>query len=300
MTKHLAPRSGRSISRGWRPGALTWAITLCALLGLGAGIYPMTAAWISSYNQSQVLQNSSRPQHLALTPTQQLAQAHAYNEALIAGVKLEADGTVPVSTGTVQGHSLRYADMLRADNDGLMARIKIPAIDVDLPIFHGTSPETLLRGAGHLEGSHLPVGGSGTRSVITAHRGLASATMFTNLDRVKKGDSFTVETLGEALVYRVTDISVIDPEDTGTLTAVPGKDLVTLITCTPLGINSQRILVTGERITPTPPEAVRSVGMMSDLPGFPWWIVLATLGLSLAAVYVWRRGYVDSSVHVRR
>lgn len=285
----LAPRR-----RTWRPGLLTWLIAVLALSGAGAGLYPMTAGWISSYNQSRVIEQAHRNlRDLQPRPAQQIELAHEYNNALTAGVELEPGGNVPVGAGNLSDAALRYDEILRAEDDGLMGRIKVPGIDVDLPIYHGTSEATLLRGAGHLEGSHLPVGGTGTRTVITAHRGLANSTMFTDLNRVQDGDTFTIEVLGEALVYRVFDIEVIDPKDSSSLRAVPGKDLATLITCTPLGINSHRIVVTGERITPTPPDAVKAVGAAPTIPGFPWWAVLGGGGLVVVTVYVVRRGFAD-------
>jgi sortase A len=172
-----------------------------------------------------------------------------------------------------------------------MARLRIPAIDVDLPIYHGTSDATLLKGVGHLEGTSLPVGGEGTHSVLTGHRGLASATLFTNLDKVKEGDTFTIEVLDQVLTYQVIRTQVVDPSDTASLRATAGEDLVTLVTCTPLGINSQRILVTGERITPTPQEDLDAAGSVPDIPGFPWWAAGLAAGVVLVGVFVWRAGY---------
>ena len=294
-----APRTGtptpsERAGRRWRPGALTVVIALLALAGLTAGLYPMTAAWVSSYNQSQIIERGrAELEHLRPRPVEQLELARAYNDSLTAGVELESGGNVPVGTGNLADKELKYSEMLKAGGDGLMGRIKIPGIDVDLPIYHGTSEATLLRGAGHLEGSHLPVGGPGTRSVITAHRGLANSTMFTNLDRVERGDTFVIEVLGDVLVYRVNDIQVIDPNETGSLRAEPGKDLATLITCTPIGINSHRIVVTGERITPTPPQVLRDAGRSPTLPGFPWWAVLGGGGVLLVGAYVIRRGRLD-------
>src|SRR5690606_28125561 len=153
-----------------------------------------------------------------------------------------------------------------------MARIKIPAIDADLPIFHGTSDSVLQQGIGHLEGSSLPVGGVGTHSVLTGHRGLATSTLFTHLDLMEGGDTFTIETLGEVLSYRVATIKVVQPDETESLYPQAGKDLVTLITCTPLGINSERILVTGERVLPTPHADAVSAAQPPAAP-FPWWAV---------------------------
>ncbi|MFS0715345.1 class C sortase [Microbacterium sp. 2P01SA-2] len=280
--------------RTWKPSLITYLIAVLALGGLGAGLYPMTAAWISSYNQSQVIEQAETNLHsVEPDPTRQLELAHEYNDALTAGVELEPGGNVPVGAGNSTNSELRYADMLKSGDDGLMGRVKIPGIEVDLPIYHGTSEATLLRGAGHLDGSHLPVGGDGTRTVITAHRGLANSTMFTNLNEVKEGDTFSIEVLGNVFVYKVFDIQVIDPSDSSSLRAVPGEDLATLITCTPLGINSHRIVVTGERVTPTPQAALDDVGKAPDLPGFPWWAVLGGAGLLLVGAYVARRGFVD-------
>ena len=287
--------ASRSKRRAWRPAALTYFIVALGLAGLTAGLYPMTAAWLSSYNQSKVIEQAgSDLSDVDPRPGEQLQLAHQYNNALTSGVKLEAGGNVPVGAGNLSNSELRYDAMLAASPDGLMARIKIPTIEVDLPVYHGTSEETLLRGAGHLEGSHLPVGGEGSRSVITAHRGLASATMFTNLDKVVEGDTFSVEVMGEVLVYQVIDIQVIEPEDTAALRAVPGEDLVTLITCTPLGINSQRIIVTGERITPTPVEDLRDQGAPPEIPGFPWWMAFGSGGVVVLGWYLRSSGFEDA------
>ena len=128
-----------------------------------------------------------------------------------------------------------------------MGTIKIPKISVNLPIYHGTSQTALASGAGHLYGSSLPVGGDGTHSVITGHRGLVNAMMFTRLDEMKTGDFFYIEVMGETLGYEVDRIIVINPDDTSQLKIVPGEDRVTLMTCTPYGVNTQRLLISGHR-----------------------------------------------------
>lgn len=171
-----------------------------------------------------------------------------------------------------------------------MARIRIPAIDVDLPIFHGTSDSVLEHGVGHLEGTALPVGGPSTHSVLTGHRGLASAELFTNLDRVDIGDTFTIEVFGEVLTYRVRETLVVEPEDTQSLLVQPGEDLLTLVTCTPLGINTHRILVMGERVIPTPQTDLDAAGDSPDIPGFPWWSIAAGGAILVAGSYVWLAG----------
>jgi len=265
-------------------------------VGLGAVLYPSVSQWVSSYNQSELISGYDRAVNISdPDATTQLALAHEYNAALNAGVKLLPNANVPTGTGTSSNEMLEYRKILSADNEGVMARLRVPSAGVDLPIYHGTSEETLLKGGGHLEGSHLPVGGESTHSVLTAHRGLANATMFTHLNRVQEGDVFTLEVFGEMLSYRVNEIRVVSPEDTESLQVVSGEDLVTLITCTPLGINSHRILVTGERITPTPLADLAQLGKTPDIPGFPWWTVWAGTGLLAVTAYVWRTGFLEAS-----
>ena len=129
-----------------------------------------------------------------------------------------------------------------------MGYVQIPKINVKIPIFHTVDDEVLQTAAGHLEGSSLPVGGEGTHAVISAHRGLPSAALFTDLDQLKEGDYFLLYILDDVLCYQVDQISVVEPENTGDLAAVEGRDLVTLLTCTPYGVNSHRLLVRGSRI----------------------------------------------------
>lgn len=279
----------------WRPGLLTILSSVLALVGLSVVLYPSAASWTSSYNQSQLIKNMEVVQGKPATDSEaQLSLAKAYNDALSSGVRLDANTNVPTGEGTSSDKSLIYRDILSSGSSDLMARVRIPSINVDLPIYHGTSDDVLLKGVGHLEGSHLPVGGTDTHSVLTAHRGLAQAEMFSNLDKVKVGDRFTVEVFGKVLTYQVRETKVVDPADTDTLHAARGEDLVTLVTCTPLGVNSHRILVTGERVTPTPIEDINAAGEDPTVPGFAWWAVLYGAGLILIAVYFWRSGYSDA------
>ena len=151
--------------------------------------------------------------------------------------------------------------------------------------------ETLERGIGHLEGTSLPVGGVGTRAVLTAHRGLPTATLFNELDRAAIGDTFTIAVLDQVLTYQVVESKVIQPDETEAILADPDRDLVTLVTCTPLGINSHRILVTAERITPTPAKEIAAAAAKPELPGFPWWVVILGGVVLLLGTYVWSAGY---------
>ena len=170
-------------------------------------------------------------------------KAQTYNKELAGkGVAL-ADAFVAVS-----GSDSEYESLLNVDGSGTMGVIEIPKIGVRLPIYHGTSEEVLQKGAGHLEGSSLPVGGTDTHTCISAHRGLPEKTMFTNLDQLEEGDCFFVDVLGETLCYRIYEIETVKPENTESLSIQKGKDLATLITCTPYGINTHRLLVRGHRV----------------------------------------------------
>ena len=140
-----------------------------------------------------------------------------------------------------------YSNLLNYDSQGIMGFLEIPAIKVKLPIYHGTSPAVLQKGVGHLEGSSLPVGGESTHSILTGHTGLNKAKLFTDLTSVQKGDMFFVSVLGRKMAYVVDDINVVLPDDTSRLQVVEGKDYVTLITCTPYGVNDHRFLVRGVR-----------------------------------------------------
>jgi sortase A len=294
VTSRTATTMGRT-THGWR---LRWYAVVPALMvmaGLVVLTYPSAAAWLAQYDQSRVIQTSVEQidsGRLSPSIAQQLREAHEYNDALSAGAVLEANHRLPTGAGrsSDRKESLDYNTIL-VNPSGVMARLRIASIDVDLPIYHGTSDATLLKGVGHLEGTSLPVGGKGTHAVLTGHRGLATATMFTNLDRVRKGDSFTIEVMDQVLTYRVADIRVVDPSDTAALKADPDRDLVTLVTCTPLGINSQRILVTGRRVTPTPQKDRDAAKRPSGLPGFPWWVVILSVGVVGSVVFVWRSGY---------
>lgn len=284
-----------TLRRRWKPHFVSVLISVIAVAGVGILLYPTTASWISSYNQSKLLLDYEQDvANAAPAQGNQIERARRYNEALQAGVEVEAGANIASGSGVLSDESLVYGDILSVSGSGLMGHVKIPSINVDLPIYHGTSDDVLGRGAGHLEGSHLPVGGDSTHSVITAHRGLAEAEMFTQLDQVEVGERFVIEVFGEVLTYQVRETQVVEPEDTGSLRPSAGLDQVTLITCTPLGINSHRILATGERVLPTPIEDLDSAGLAPDIPGFPWWAVIYGVTLLGVGFYLWRSGYADA------
>ena len=156
----------------------------------------------------------------------------------------------------------RYQSLLNLDGTGIMAYIEIPTIDLSLPIYHGTDDAVLQVAVGHLDWTSMPVGGKSTHCVLSGHRGLPSAKLFTNLDKLVVGDTFVIRTLDEVLTYEVTQILIVEPTDTEALTIQEGEDLCTLVTCTPYGINTHRLLVCGRR-TDNAPEA-KTIRVVSD------------------------------------
>ncbi|WP_454085353.1 class C sortase [Georgenia sp. Marseille-Q6866] len=189
--------------------------------------------------------------------TRVLERAREYNDALLYGVGLEEHG---------------YRSILTVGDTDVMARLRIPSIALDQPIRHGMSEEVLSRALGHVEGTSLPVGGPSTNAVIGGHRGLATATAFTHLNDVTVGDEVIVEVAGEVLTYEAVSYEVLPPGDAEHQPVQQGRDLLTLITCTPLGMNTERIVVVAERVG-TAPGAV--AGEPSQALGFPWWAVAA-------------------------
>lgn len=210
------------------------------LIGLSLLLYPAFSDWWNSYHQSRAILNYDS----ILTQLDEGADlalfqaADAYNEALsrIAFPLMHSDAA--------EG----YEDTLNVDGNGIMGYIEIPKIQVSLPIYHGTSESVLQIAVGHLEGTSLPTGEIGTHCGLSAHRGLPSARLFTDLDKLEPGDTFTVTVLHRKIIYEIDQILVVEPQEVEALYPVPGQALCTLITCTPYGINSHRMLVRGRRI----------------------------------------------------
>lgn len=297
-------RPGRQ-RRRWRAPWGQVAACVAILVGTSVFLYPHVASWFSQKEQSRVTELAqqaleSPPNDDAAFRAERIEQAHEYNRALASGALLAANSRVPVGEGTSSNESLTYEEILDVTGTGFMGRLRYEALAIDLPIYHGTSDESLNRGVGHLEGTSLPVGGIGTRSVLTAHRGLPTATLFNDLDEARAGDDFTISVLDQVLTYRVVETQVIEPHETESVLADPSRDLVTLVTCTPLGINSHRILVTAERITPTPLEDIAAASAPPELPGFPWWAVAFSVAIVTLGVYLWRAGYAPRSRREKR
>lgn len=219
-------------------------------IGLIISLYPLISNVYSRRNQIQVINDYT--EDIKEIDTKQIANelelANAYNRKLNQTIVL----TDPFDPSAIDMADDVYYDILNYTDDGVMAYINIPKIDVNLPIYHGTDNEHMLKGVGHLVGTSFPVGGIDTHAVLSAHSGLSTAELFTNLADLKKGDLFYIHVLDDVLAYEVDKINVVKPDETNDLKIVPGQDYVTLVTCTPYGINSHRLLVRGHRVEYNP------------------------------------------------
>ena len=215
-------------------------LILIFLVGLSVMLYPTVSDYVNQKNQSRAVASySEEVENLSDVDYQAYFDAaDDYNR------RLAETPDAFYRPEEVSG----YTDTLDVSGTGIMGYITISKIGVELPVYHGTSDGVLQVAAGHLEGSSLPMGGAGTHAVISAHRGLPSAKLFTNLDELEVGDTFTITVLDRVLTYEVDQISIVLPTETDLLQPVEGKDYVTLMTCTPYGINTHRLLVRGKRI----------------------------------------------------
>ena len=262
---------------------LTWLPLVLVLVGVAVLLYPVMATQHNNDEQQRLAKmytatvNSAGPETIA----KERASAETYNN------NLESAPILDPWLESQRPDTPQYQAYLHEmDIDPVMARIVIPSIHVSLPIYHGTDSRTLTEGVGHLFGTSLPIGGPSTHSVLTGHTGLSTATMFDNLNQLKKGDVFYVSSLGQTLKYEVNDITVVKPEETDSLRKVPGRDLVTLITCTPYGVNSHRLLVTGERVPMDPTAAAAEEAKALPAPMQTWMKAIIVAVVIILAVVV--------------
>ncbi len=222
----------------------TIILVLILLTGLSLMLYPTVSEYWNRYHQSRLISEYTEDVKELDTEeyTRMWQDAEEYNR------ELARDGNCWNMT---EDEKQRYYSLLNIGGTGVMGYIKIPKIKCSLPIYHGTDKSILQVAIGHIEGSSLPVGGSSTHCVLSGHRGLPSAKLFTNLDQMEKGDIFLLKILNETLAYKVDQIKVVLPEEIDDLKIEEGKDLCTLVTCTPYGVNSHRLLVRGHRVAYT-------------------------------------------------
>lgn len=255
---------------------------LIILVGLGVLMYPVISTQWNNRVQEQVAKQYE--EQLSQKPVEEvnqaLAAAKAYNRTQTDGPILDPWlARISKDNTAYQEYEAQLAGV------SAMSQLAIPSIDLRLPIYHGTGEGTLQRGLGHLYGTSLPVGGVGTHAVITGHTGLTTATLFDNLVDVKEGDAIYVSTFGERMKYQVRSTEVVLPDQTDSLRTQPGKDLLTLVTCTPYGINTHRLLVHAERVPMDPDEAKVLDESTSTTQ---WWMwALGALSLLILVGLIW-------------
>lgn len=261
-------------------------IGIIFLAGLSLLLYPFVANQWNNYRQKQLISGyeqvvSDKEAAEGIDYDAERKKAEDYNEALLPCVLpdsfalAESSGVDPV-----------YMNTLNIAGDEMMGSVEIPKINIKIPIYHTTEEDVLNKGAGHLEGSFLPVGGANTHAVISAHRGLPSASLFTDLDQMKVGDHFLLHVLDETLCYEVDKISVVKPEDTSALAVEDGQDLVTLLTCTPYGVNTERLLVRGHRVPYVEEEVKEEKTVLSGSSLHTNYLLWVFVGLSVTALFV--------------
>lgn len=261
-------------------------ICIIFLAGLSLLLYPFVANQWNNYRQKQLISGyeqvvSEKEAAEGIDYDAERKKAEDYNEALLPCVLpdsfalAESSGVDPV-----------YMNTLNIAGDEMMGSVEIPKINIKIPIYHTTEEEVLNKGAGHLEGSSLPVGGANTHAIISAHRGLPSASLFTDLDQMKVGDHFLLHVLDETLCYEVDKISVVKPEDTTALAVEDGQDLVTLLTCTPYGVNTERLLVRGHRVPYVEEEVKEEKTVLSGSSLHTNYLLWVFVGLSVTALFI--------------
>lgn len=265
----------------------TILIAVLFLAGLSVLLYPLVANQWNSYRQSQLISEyteniEKQDSEETIDYDLEWAKADAYNKNLMPMILPDSFAVAEMSD-----RDEAYMACLNLNKDGMMGIVEIPKIDVKIPIYHTTDEDVLEIGAGHLEGSSLPIGGESTHAVISAHRGLPSATLFTDLDKLEERDHFLLHILNDTLCYEVDQILVVEPEDTEALSVEEGEDLVTLLTCTPYGVNSHRLLVRGHRV-PYVPEEVQEENHSSVLgvsmhTNYLLWVLV---GIGLTGLFI--------------
>ena len=255
----------------------TVLLALVFLAGLSLLLYPTVSDYWNSFHASRAV----------AAYAQEVADLNgAEYDALLEAAR-DYNARVPERSNTfalTEAEQAEYQSLLNMDGTGIMGYIEIPNIKLSLPIYHGTEESVLQIAVGHLDWSALPVGGEGTHCVLSGHRGLPSAKLFTNLDQLREGDTFTLRVLDEVLCYEVDQIRVVEPQDTAALLPEPGQDLCTLVTCTPYGVNTHRLLVRGHRIeTPDSADAIR---VTSDAMQIEPILVAPAVGVPLALLAV--------------
>lgn len=253
-------------------------------LGFLALLYPVVSTQFNNHRQAAIAERYDEV--LKDVPQEKrqdmLDRAREYNKT-----QLHSGPVLDPWLSRVTPDNVDYQNYLNQLNAAeAMVRLRIPDIGVDLPVMHGTAPHTLEHGVGHLFGSALPVGGEGMHSVLTGHTGLANATLFDNVSKLAVGEAFYIQVMGETLKYEIEEVKVVRPDETDDLRPVAGRDLVTLVTCTPYGINTHRLLVRGTRV-PVDHEDIQRIEEAKPSIWQWWMIVLLVVVILLSALLIW-------------
>lgn len=258
---------------------------LVFFIALGVTLYPLISNHVNEKYKSEI--------HTAYVEIIEEAD----NSELIAAKERAVEYNNAITPGTMDSNAYSqeallaasedYDSQLNIGGDGIMGYVEVPIVGINLPIYHGTAADSLERGVGHLLGSSLPVGGTSTHAILTGHSGMATDKMFTDITQLKMGDVFYLHILGEVLAYQVCELNTVLPYDTSFLGVVSGRDLCTLVTCTPIGVNSHRLLVRGERIPYEEAEEIVEEIQEEEIPESSWeQEYLRGILLGLAAVVV--------------
>ena len=262
----------------------TIALAIAFVAGLCLAAYPEVSDWWNSFNQSHAIAGyeSASAGMDEDDVSEMLEGARRYNADLLDF----ANRYFP----TEYEHE-RYLDALNVTEDGIMCYVEIPSIRVSLPVYHGVDASVLQVAVGHIEGTSLPVGGPSTHCVISGHRGLPSAELFSDIDQLREGDTFMLQTLGETLTYEVDQIRIVEPDELDDIDIEEGQDLCTLVTCTPYGVNTHRLLVRGHRVAndPDAPRVMADARQIDPAYVAPFVAVPIIVGLIVTMVVRRRR-----------
>ena len=270
MKKRKRPLTPEEIKRKRRSNLTTWLLVLVMLVGIGIMAYPTVSDWWNSFHASRAIASySSAVESVDKEKLDEMIQAaHRYNERLV-----RKDNPYVMSDADLE----EYNSLLDLSGTGIMGYITIKSIGVYIPIYHGVEESVLQIAIGHIDWTSLPVGGESTHAVVSGHRGLPSAKLFTDLDQMREGDTFTITVLNQMISYEVDQIRIVEPGDISELAIVPGEDYCTLVTCTPYGINTHRLLIRGHRVANEAGELV----VPAEAFRIPNYITIPAIGVPL-------------------
>ena len=270
MKKRKRPLTPEEIKRKRRSNLTTWLLVLVMLVGIGIMAYPTVSDWWNSFHASRAIASySNAVESVDKEKLDEMIQAaHEYNERLL---------KKPNPYTMTDEDLAEYNSLLDLSGTGIIGYITIKSIGVYIPIYHGVEESVLQIAIGHIEWTSLPVGGESTHAVVSGHRGLPSAKLFTDLDQLREGDTFTITVLNQMITYEVDQIRIVEPGDISELAIVPGKDYCTLVTCTPYGINTHRLLIRGTRVANEAGELV----VPAEAFRIPNYITIPAIGVPL-------------------